>query len=233
MQTAVQTKYLGDYITVDGLNSINIKERENKGIGAVMSVTSILKEVSPGHHYFSIGLLLRNTNVINSILFNSEVWFGLTLSQIETLESIDIQFYRRLFQAHSKTAKEAFYLETGKVPIRIIIQVRRLMYWWHINNLEETSLIKKCYKAQKVKPVKKKHWIQTIEKDKKDFNINLQDKDLKKIKKGRFKNFIKKEAVNVTLRYLNTLKEKHSKSLNLNSDQLEAQEYLFDDRLNP
>ena len=113
----------------------------------VMPVMSILKEVSLGHHYFSIGLLLRDTNVLNSILFNSEVWFGLTISQIETLESIDMLFYRKRCEAHSKTAKEAFYLETGKILIRIIIQVRRLMYWWHINNLEETSLVKKCYKG--------------------------------------------------------------------------------------
>ena len=141
-------------------------------------------------------------------------------------------FYRKRCEAHSKTAKEAFYLETGKILIRIIIQVRRLMYWWHINNQEETSLVKKCYNGQRLKPVKK-DWVHTINKDKKDFNISLQDEDLKTIKKERFRKYLKKEAINLTLKYLNSLKIKHSKSTNLKSDELKAQEYLFDNRLNP
>ena len=122
-----------------------------------------MKEISLGFHYFDIGLLLRDTNVINSILFNSEVWLGLTKKQIETLENIDILYFRKLFEAHSKTAIEAFYIETGKMPIRTLIKMRQLMYWWHINNVKETALIKKCYKAQKIDPVKN-DWLKTITK---------------------------------------------------------------------
>ena len=108
MSTADETKYLGDWITIDGLNNKNIKERENKEVGVVIQVMAILKEISLGYHYFNIGLLLRDTNVINSIMFNSEVWTGITIHQIEILESIDILYLRKLFEGHSKTAIEAF-----------------------------------------------------------------------------------------------------------------------------
>ena len=63
------------------------------------------------------------------------------------------------------------------------------MYWWNINNLEETSLVKKCYKGQMLKPVKK-DWIHTIKKDKQDFNISFQDGDLKTIKKEAFRKML-------------------------------------------
>ena len=64
--------------------------------------------------------------MINGILFNSEVWYGVKKKEIEILESIDESYLRQMFVAHSKTAKEAFYLESGKVPLRYIIKSRRL-----------------------------------------------------------------------------------------------------------
>ena len=44
---------------------------------------------------------------------------------------------RQLFDSHSKTAKEALYLESGKIPLGFIIKSRRLMYWWHLVSLSE------------------------------------------------------------------------------------------------
>ena len=43
---------------------------------------------------------------------------------------------------------------------------------------------------------------------KKDFNLVLNDKDLKTIKKDTFRNIIRKAAVNATLSYLNKLNVK-------------------------
>ena len=130
----------------------------------------MLKEISLGHHHFRIGLMLRDTNIINPILFNSEVWYGVSTEQIETLEKIDVLYLRKLFNGHSKTAIEAFYIEAGKMPIRMLIKIRRLMYWWHLINSPKTSLIQRCYLAQKIKPVKK-DWIEDVENDKKYFKL--------------------------------------------------------------
>ena len=91
---------------------------------------------------------------------------------ITALEKIDILYLRKLFDAHSKTATETFYIETGKLPIRYIIKIRRLMYWWHITRVPETSLIQRFYKAQKLKPIRN-DWVLQLEKDKKEFGINF------------------------------------------------------------
>ena len=76
-------KYLGDYLSVEGKNDRNINEKWNKGIGFVSQVIGLLKEISLGQYYFDIALLLRNTNILNGILFNYEVLYGLTKTQIE------------------------------------------------------------------------------------------------------------------------------------------------------
>ena len=143
--------YLGDIISKDGTNDEIIKYRENKGYGIDRQLTTMLKEIGLGSYSFHIGLLLRDTNLINGILFNSESWYGLKTKDIEKLENVDLQYMRKVFGASSKTPKEFLYMETGKIPIRFILKSRRLMFWFDIVNRNEKSLIQKFYKAQKIK----------------------------------------------------------------------------------
>ena len=88
--------------------------------------------------------------------------------------NIDKLYLRKLLNAHSKTAIEAYYIEMGLMPIQFIIKCRRLMYWWHINNTDNSSLINRVYQAQKINPVKN-DWVHQVSQDKKDFNIDIDD----------------------------------------------------------
>ena len=135
MENVSSVKYPGDIISNDGSNTANISERENKGTGINAQISSLINEISLGGHYFKIGLIYRDTNIINGVLFNSEVWYGVKQAEIEILEKVDETYLRQLFGAHSKTPIEAFYLESGKIPLHFIIQNRRLMYWWHLVKL--------------------------------------------------------------------------------------------------
>ena len=49
-----------------------------------------------------------------------------------------------------KTAKKAFYLETGSLPIRFVIAKRRLMFLWNILNRDSNEMIRKVFEAHKV-----------------------------------------------------------------------------------
>ena len=109
---------------------------------------------------------MRDSYIINGILCNSEIWYGLTKKQIEKLENVDKIYIRKLLNAHSKTPIEAHYIETGKMPIRFILQKRRLMYWYQIvANCEDDSLVRKVYNAQKVSPVSN-NWVKDLNDDK-------------------------------------------------------------------
>ena len=101
---------------------------------------------------------------------------------------IDEAYLRNLFKAHSKTPIEAFYLETGKLPLRYILKSRRLMYWWHIEKLREEKMLSKFLKAQKNNPVRN-DWILQVTKDKEEFNIDIDDTELKKMSKNVYKKY--------------------------------------------
>ena len=154
MKSAKEAKYLGDIINEEGNVNSTIDERCQKGIGIVSQISSMLNSISLGFYYIEIALILRDARLINGTLTNSEVWPSLTLNQFEVLEAADLDLMRKIFKAHSRTATELFYLETGKIPLRFVVYKRRLMYLWHILNTSENELIHKVYSVQKLKTTK-------------------------------------------------------------------------------
>ena len=109
-----EDKYLGDIIA-DYIQEISkhIAARNSKGIGIVSQIMSVLQTVTLGHFYFESGLLLRQSQLLGGILFNTEVWDGLTLAQVEKLEEPDKILLRRLFEAPISTPGESLYLESN------------------------------------------------------------------------------------------------------------------------
>ena len=105
MEESVEEKYLGDIITHDGMNKKNIAARKGKGYGIVERIINMLHEISFGHSYFEVANLLRHFLFLDSILPNSEVWYGLTLTDIEQLEVVDQFLLKRILEAPSSTPK--------------------------------------------------------------------------------------------------------------------------------
>ena len=174
------------------------------------------------------------TNVISGIMSCMEVMHNITKKQVRKLENIDEIYLRKLLRAPVTTAIEALYIETGKIPIGIILKMRRLLYWWNIVSQDSNSMLYKIYKGQCNNAVKG-DWCLLLEEDKKEFGLeSVKDEELttKFKNKLRFKTFIKKKAVKLASEYLGKLKEKHSKLDDLSFTKLEPATYLFDSRIN-
>ena len=175
------------------------------------------------------GLLFRETNILNSMLCSAESWYGISKKHIEDLESIDLHFMHTIFNGHSKTAKEAFYLETGSIPIKFVLISRRLNFWRHIVNTDEYTLLHKFYKIQKACPAKN-DWVNQIENDKNEINMTLSDEDVMNISKSKFKKLVKQKIKLAALEYLNSVAKDHSKSEKLMKTELQWSTYLKDKR---
>ena len=90
-------KYLGDILTSTAKIDENIEERYKKGIGIINDIMSILKEVSFGYHYFQIGMLFRNSKLVNGIICSIEALYGIKAKHRETLEKLDRELFRKIF----------------------------------------------------------------------------------------------------------------------------------------
>ena len=98
MEKVSDDKYLGDILSSDGKNSINLKDRIGKGLGSISEIMSILDTISFGTQYFKMLKMLRESLFINSILTNAEVWYGVKYSEIKELEELDCLLIRRALQ---------------------------------------------------------------------------------------------------------------------------------------
>ena len=94
MKSVNKETYLGEILSSDGRIDLNIEDRCKKGAGIVNNIIAILNEVSFGYYYFEMALLFRQSMLINSILCNVEVLYGLNNGHIEALESVDRNLLR-------------------------------------------------------------------------------------------------------------------------------------------
>ena len=190
---------------------------------------SMLQEISFGPHYFKMALLFRDSILISSMLGSSEVLYGLTKSHIEKLEQVDRIFFRRLFQVPNCTTIEAFYLETSAVPIRFLLTGRRLLYLWDILQKNESELVRKVYNSQKLFTAKN-DWILQVKSDLDECGIFLTDNEIAMMKRISFKKLVKDKINLLSAQYLCSLKERHSKSSNLQYSK-EMEPYLRNELL--
>ena len=206
-------KYLGDILSSDGKNDFNIKERIKRGLGAVTNICQTLKDLCLGRYFYEAAMILRDSLLLSTLLSNSEAWVNLSKKNIEDLESVDEQFLRNIFQeAHKKTSMlaktplELLYLETGCLPIRFILQSRRLNFLHYILNDREDSLLSNVFRAQCDLPVKG-DWITTVKEDLQELNINLSFDQIRVQTKDEFKTTVKQIVREKALEYLQNLQK--------------------------
>ena len=222
-------KYIGDIVSSDGSNDRNIMNRRSQGFGSISTIFSMLQALSFGYHYVKIGLILRESHLLSKLLLSCESWHRLFSYQIDKLEEIDLAFFHQLFNSHSKTSKEIYIIESGKVPIRYLISMRRIMYWWHILHVKKSDMLFRVYSVQKISPVQG-DWVKMLEGDNKLFKIKLSDDEMEAISKYKIQNYLKKRVREVTLEYVEGLKQKHSKTQNFDTSRLSTSPYLNDSR---
>ena len=73
MECVTELTYLGSIVTSCGTNITNIRNRVSKGIRIIGEIFTILESVSLGNYFFKIALLLRETMLLNAVLYNLEV----------------------------------------------------------------------------------------------------------------------------------------------------------------
>ena len=81
------------------MNKRNINARKGKGLGIINQIKEILHDISFGPSYFEIANLLRHSLFLSSVLLNSEVWYGLSHTDIEQLEQVDQALLRMILEA--------------------------------------------------------------------------------------------------------------------------------------
>ena len=111
--------------------------------------------------------------------------------------------------------------EGGFPPLAMVDEQGRLMFLHYLLNESEESLIFKVLKAQ-VKTQTKNDWINLLKSDLKYLDIYLSIDDIQALSKQQFKTFLHVIIQEKALKYLNNLKNNHSKVSHIQHDDDES-----------
>ena len=226
MDTVLEEKYVGDIISADGKHGKNTASRRSKGIGVCNEIMHILNNLCLGPHYFNVALMLRQAMLIQVLLSNSETWLRLTKANLKKLESVDHMLLRKYLQTPISTPIAALFLETGCIPIRFIIKVRRIMFLHHILTREAGALINRVFWAQVETPAPG-DWCQVVTEDLKDLGMtHLNFISISQMKSAALKSLLEKQVERTAHKYLEEEKEKSSKLRSWSFPELKLQPYL-------
>ena len=225
MVSAENGKYLGDYVSSSGCVKQTVAERVSKGYGIVSEIKAIIEEIPLGKYKVDIGLKLRQSLLLNGLLFNSEVWHSITLQEIYQLEKIDNILLRYLLGCPAKTAIEFLYLETGSVPIRYVIAARRLNFLHTVISRDKDEVTRRILEYQFENPLAG-DFSELVRKDLEmiEFPPNLEK--VRKYDQISFKKLVKDRIRSKAFKYLKERQNSHSKISNIKYEDLQAQSYL-------
>ena len=170
-------------------------------------------------------MVLRSSLLLNSMLTNSEAWYGLTKSDIDELEDVDLFLMRKIFQVPFSCPKEIFYLETGCLPISYIIKSRRVMVLHSILHEDSDSMIYNFLQAQMENPVKG-DWILDVKKNLEELKLNLEIEEIMVMSKLKFRKLVLEAVRAKAFSDLLELKSSHKKVKHISYEHFEMQEYL-------
>ena len=103
------------------------------------------------------------------------------------------------------------------------------MYLWQVLNRNESELVSRIYQAQNISN-SLGDWVRHVQADKQELGITITDCEVQGVSQNVFKNFVVKKVKTNHLKYLSSLKQKHSKAKFLNCTVLKQADYLSDSR---
>ena len=221
MKEINKEKYLGDTVESTGKLQATIDDRKTKGQGIVANILSIINEIPFGKHRITVGLKLREAMLINGMPFNSEAWHGVTNAQIASLESVDQALLRSMLKLPRGTPNNFLYLETGSLPIKWMLAIRRINYLKHIYTRNESELLRKVYNAQKENPTNG-DFVCLVEKDMKKFGITHEQVAAGDVSKK----YLKEVVRDVAFSQMKDVLSKSTKAKNIQYNTFEMQLYL-------
>ena len=135
-------------------------------------------------------------------------------------------FLRRILKVPTSTPIASLYLETGCIPIRYVMKMKRIMFLHHILTRNPSALIARAFWAQVAQPVKG-DWCIVVREDLESIGLgHLSYEEIKKMGQESLRSVLKGQVRDAAFQELLSDKEKCSKLKSLKYTRLELQTYL-------
>ena len=147
MKKTDQEKYLGDQIhQLGNAESVlaTIKARKGQVSAAIFEIKNVLEDCRADTiGGICAGIDIWEISVIPFLLNNSSVWGDIPKAAMDQLENLQNTFYRYLLATPVSTPIPALLWETGGLTMAHRVKMRKLLFYHHIVNLEDSAVANK------------------------------------------------------------------------------------------
>ena len=153
MNQVTNTKYLGDWLSTNGLAD-SVKVTVNKRFGLAQRAISDIRVIVDDCRNsivggLATGLHIWEAAVLPGLLFNSECWTNICNPEIDRLEKLQLRFYRTILSVGTGCPRPIIYWDTGGMMMKYRIIKRKLLFFHHLATLSTGSLAKEIFEVQK------------------------------------------------------------------------------------
>ena len=151
-------KCLGDQYDTTGRNMSKINKKMEKANYIAAEVKRQGSYSRVGGADTSVRLLLLETVVKPTLLFNTETWVNVTNDELKAVDRGHYLVIRKIFEQKQSTPYYGILMEIGSWPYSFVIVYKRLMYFHRIIHSEERIIIRKIVINQMKGIPKGKPW---------------------------------------------------------------------------
>ena len=169
-------------------------------------------------------------SILNGVLTNGEIWYGITVAELKPLENLDVLLLRKIFNTQISVPTESLYLELGCLDIQTILKARRINYLHYILTTNNEGMLAKFFRVQWKYP-SPGDWTEQVKVDLADFGMEIDLGQIRSKSTEAFKNLVKIKASDYAFYSYLENKEGHSKLDSLFYSKLATQEYLINTNL--
>ena len=160
-----------------------------EAIGIIPDVIAIGKEVSNKQFEIKCTLELYNSMLVNKILFNCQSWSHLKKTELKDLEKVQLQTLKQIMRVPYSTSNAGTYLELGILPLRYIIQKRRLAFLHHILTLDNEDPVYMNYVLQR-NSSNQNIWTNEVARIRSQYSLHQSDEEIKLLSKNKWKSIV-------------------------------------------
>ena len=192
MKRKVSDKYLGDYIHTMGPTAsvqCTISNRYGRIVCGILETRAILDDCRVNTvGGLQSGLYFWEMSYLPSLLNNCQTWTNISEESLKLLEDLQNTMYRVLLNVPKTCPLPALCWELGGIQMKYRVIMKKLLFLWHLNNLEEGSLAKEVLQVQKTQN------LPGLVQECQDYmmTLNLPDPFVVKMSKTKWKNKVKK-----------------------------------------
>ena len=144
MKEVNEEKYLGDYISAEGLGKstiVTINKRYNKVITTLSEIRAVIEDcrahITGG---LVTGLEIWEMAVMPYLLNNCETWSDIPPEALQLLDNLQNEFLRHLLATPRTCPTPSLMWETGTITMENKILKKKLLFYHHLLHLPQDSL---------------------------------------------------------------------------------------------